>query len=70
MKPVVRRPVWRDGTSRSHDLAEELPVAFEYNGISHAVRLAQSLNITPIGFLHQGACVICAGINRMVELGA
>lgn len=40
MKPVVRRPVWRDGASRPDDLAEEIPVAFEYNGISHAVMLA------------------------------
>ncbi|WP_310450478.1 formate dehydrogenase accessory sulfurtransferase FdhD [Sulfuritalea sp.] len=40
MKPVVQRPVWRDGASRPDDLAEEIPVAFEYNGISHAVMLA------------------------------
>lgn len=40
MKPVVRRSVWRDGASRPDDLAEETPVAFEYNGISHAVMLA------------------------------
>ncbi|MDO8789944.1 MAG: formate dehydrogenase accessory sulfurtransferase FdhD [Sulfuritalea sp.] len=40
MTPIVRRPVWRDGASRPDDLAEETPVAFEYNGISHAVMLA------------------------------
>ena len=40
MKPIQRRTVWRDGASRPDDLAEELPVAFEYNGISHAVMLA------------------------------
>ncbi|MDP2822836.1 MAG: formate dehydrogenase accessory sulfurtransferase FdhD [Sulfuritalea sp.] len=40
MKPMVKRPVWRDGASRPDDLAEEAPVAFEYNGISHAVMLA------------------------------
>jgi FdhD protein len=40
MKPIVSRQVWRDGTSRPDDLAEETPVAFEYNGISHAVMLA------------------------------
>jgi FdhD protein len=40
MKPVVRHEVWRDGASRPDDLADELPVAFEYNGISHAVMLA------------------------------
>ncbi|MCF8197124.1 MAG: formate dehydrogenase accessory sulfurtransferase FdhD [Sulfuritalea sp.] len=32
--------VWRDGVSRPDQLAEEKPVAFEYNGISHAVMLA------------------------------
>jgi FdhD protein len=40
MKAIQRRTVWRDGASRLDDLAEELPVAFEYNGISHAVMLA------------------------------
>jgi len=40
MKPTVKRQVWRDGASRPDDLAEEAPVAFEYNGISHAVMLA------------------------------
>ncbi|MCM2288855.1 MAG: formate dehydrogenase accessory sulfurtransferase FdhD [Sulfuritalea sp.] len=40
MKPIQRRTVWRDGASRPDDLAEEVPVAFEYNGISHAVMLA------------------------------
>ena len=52
MKPVVRRPVWRDGTSRPDDLAEETPVAFEYNGISHAVMLATPADLDDfaIGF--------------------
>ncbi len=40
MKPLVDRMVWRDGEGRSDQLAEEKPVAFEYNGISHAVMLA------------------------------
>jgi FdhD protein len=40
MKAIQRRTVWRDGAGRSDDLAEETPVAFEYNGISHAVMLA------------------------------
>lgn len=40
MKPIVRRSVWRDGASRPDDLAEEIAVAFEYKGISHAVMLA------------------------------
>jgi formate dehydrogenase assembly factor FdhD len=40
MKPVIQRPVWRNGACRPDDLAEEVPIAFEYNGISHAVMLA------------------------------
>ncbi|MCF8177285.1 MAG: formate dehydrogenase accessory sulfurtransferase FdhD [Sulfuritalea sp.] len=32
--------VWRGGEGRLDQLAEEKPVAFEYNGISHAVMLA------------------------------
>ena len=40
MKAIQRRTVWRDGAGRPDDLAEETPVAFEYNGISHAVMLA------------------------------
>jgi formate dehydrogenase assembly factor FdhD len=40
MKPVARRTVWRAGTGRPDNLAEETPVAFGYNGISHAVMLA------------------------------
>ena len=39
LAPVVR---WRDGERHEHDdwLTEEVPVAFEFNGISHAVMLA------------------------------
>ncbi len=40
MNPLIRHHVWRDGARRPDDLAEETPVAFEYNGISHAVMLA------------------------------
>ncbi|MBK7765191.1 MAG: formate dehydrogenase accessory sulfurtransferase FdhD [Sulfuritalea sp.] len=52
MKSVVRRPVWRDGACRPDDLAEEAPVAFEYNGISHAVMLATPADLDDfaIGF--------------------
>lgn len=52
MKSMVKRPVWRNGASRSDDLAEETPVAFEYNGISHAVMLATpaDLDDLAVGF--------------------
>ena len=49
MKPLVRHEVWRDGTSRPDDLAEETPVAFEYNGISHAVMLATPADLEDFG---------------------
>ena len=50
MKPVARRTVWRDGTSRPDNLAEETPVAFEYNGISHAVMLATPADFEDLAF--------------------
>jgi FdhD protein len=48
----VTRAVWRDGQSRPDQLAEEVPVAFEYNGISHAVMLATPADLEDfaIGF--------------------
>jgi FdhD protein len=49
MKPLVRHEVWRDGASRPDDLAEETPVAFEYNGISHAVMLATPADLEDFG---------------------
>lgn len=45
MKTIVRQPVWRNGASRPDDVAEETPVAFEYNGISHAVMLASPADL-------------------------
>ena len=38
--PLVSRLVLRNGIARMDELANEVPVAFEYNGISHAVMLA------------------------------
>ncbi len=40
MKSVAQGRVRCDGVERSDQLAVETPVAFEYNGISHAVMLA------------------------------
>ena len=45
MTPLVTRQVWRNGAGQADDLAEEAPVAFEYNGISHAVMLATPANL-------------------------
>ena len=40
MTPLVSRLVLRNGLTCMDELANEVPVAFEYNGISHAVMLA------------------------------
>lgn len=40
MTPLVSRLVLRNKVSRMDELANEVPIAFEYNGISHAVMLA------------------------------
>lgn len=40
MTPSTVCTVWRGGHAGEDQLAEEVPVAFEYNGISHAVMLA------------------------------
>ncbi len=50
MKPSSRRTVWRAGQAREDELAEEVPVAFEYNGISHAVMLATPADLEDFAF--------------------
>lgn len=52
MKSALRLPVWRGGIELQDCVAEEMPVAFEYNGISHAVMLAtpQDLEDFAVGF--------------------
>lgn len=52
MKSFARMPVWRGETEQMDSLAEEQPVAFEYNGISHAVMLAtpRDLDDLAVGF--------------------
>ncbi|HXA47860.1 MAG TPA: formate dehydrogenase accessory sulfurtransferase FdhD [Burkholderiaceae bacterium] len=52
---------WRAGTltQTDDDLIEEVPIAFEYNGISHAVMLASPSNLEEfaLGFsLSEGIC--------------
>ncbi|MBI5109080.1 MAG: formate dehydrogenase accessory sulfurtransferase FdhD [Rhodocyclales bacterium] len=52
MKAIEQWRVWRDGEARADQLAVETPVAFEYNGISHAVMLATPADLEDfaIGF--------------------
>jgi FdhD protein len=85
MKAVEQRAVWRDGVERGDQLAVETPVAFEYNGISHAVMLATPVDLEDfaIGFsLSEGIVArrgdifgieieeAAAGITLKIEIAA
>lgn len=85
MKRMVSRQVWRDGTSQPDDLAEETPVAFEYNGISHAVMLATPADLEDfaVGFslsegivarrqdiFHIGIVESAAGITLQIDIAS
>ncbi len=85
MKSVEQRGVWRDGEERGDQLAVETPVAFEYNGISHAVMLATPADLDDfaVGFsLSEGIVArrgdifgieveeAAAGITLKIEIAA
>ena len=85
MKSVAQRGVWRDGVARGDQLAVETPVAFEYNGISHAVMLATPADLDDfaVGFsLSEGIVArrgdifgleveeAAAGITLRIEIAA
>lgn len=83
--PSSRHTVWRDGQLRGDELAEEVPIAFEYNGISHAVMLATPADLDDfaVGFsLSEGIVArrddifsieieeAAAGITLKIEIAA
>ena len=85
MKAVEQRLVWREGVERGDQLAVETPVAFEYNGISHAVMLATPADLDDfaVGFsLSEGIVArrgdifgveveeAAAGITLKIEIAA
>lgn len=61
MKPTADLPVWRGEAELVDSLAEEVPVAFEYNGIAHAVMLAtpEDLDDLAVGFSLSEGIVDC-----------
>ena len=85
MKAIARRQVYRDGIRQPDDLAEETPVAFEYNGVSHAVMLATPADLEDlaVGFSLSEGIVACrqdifdigmvesdAGITLQIEIAS
>lgn len=70
--PVARRAVYRvhcsDGLDAQDSLAEEVPVALEYNGVAHAVLLATpaDLELFALGFsLSEGIVASAAEVYDM-----
>ncbi|MBI5898980.1 MAG: formate dehydrogenase accessory sulfurtransferase FdhD [Rhodocyclales bacterium] len=71
MKAIEQRRVWREGVAQADQLAVEAPVAFEYNGISHAVMLATPADLEDfaVGFSLSEGIVARRGDIFGIETG-